>query len=196
MSSAVNDAAHAVSSGGEDVSGFVIHHLVNADIWHPVPGVGIPLFGDITVMGVNIGLTLHSLMLIIAAVIVFLLFGVLYKKQHRDAPSGITNLLEVLVLFVRDEICINYMGESDGKKLAPFFLNFFLSRTDNEPDGIDSAVFNRHRQYKCYLGVVPDHTYNDDHRRYCEKRIDRLCPIVPATGRSQTDLHHLISPSR
>lgn len=126
MSSAVNDAAHAVSAGGEDVSGFVIHHLVNADIWHPVPGVGIPLLGDVTVLGVNMGVTVHSLMLIIAAVIVFLLFAVLYKKQHRDAPSGITNLLEVLVLFVRDEICINYMGDSDGKKLAPFFLNFFF----------------------------------------------------------------------
>ena len=65
-------------------------------------------------------------MLIIAAVIVFILFGVLYKKQHRQAPSGITNLLEPLVLFVRDEICINYMGEKDGKRLAPFFLNFFF----------------------------------------------------------------------
>jgi len=122
----LSSSASHVSSGGQDVSEFIIHHLVNADSWHPLPGVGIPLLGDITVFGVDVGLTLHSLMLIIAAGIVFLLFGLMYKKESGRAPTGVTNLLEVLVLFVRDEICINYMGESDGKRLAPFFLNFFF----------------------------------------------------------------------
>jgi len=124
LSSAVTDASQAVSSGGQDVSEFVIHHVVNSGSWHPMPGVGIPLGGELHLFGVNLGLSLHSLMLIFAAGIVFLLFGVLYKKNSRQAPSGITNLLEPLVVFVRDEICINYMGEADGKKLAPFFLNF------------------------------------------------------------------------
>lgn len=122
MSSAAIDA----SSGAQDVSGYIIHHLVNADSWHPLPGVGIPLLGDVSLFGVNVGLTLHALMLIFAAGLVFLLFGVLYKKQSRQAPSGITNMLEVLVLFVRDEICINYLGKEEGKKLTPFFLNFFF----------------------------------------------------------------------
>jgi F-type H+-transporting ATPase subunit a len=122
----LSSAATNASSGGQDVGEFIVHHLVNADSWHPLPGVGIPLLGDISLFGVNMGLTLHVLMLILAACTVFLLFGVLYKKQSSQAPSGITNMLEVLVLFVRDEICINYMGESDGKKLAPFFLNFFF----------------------------------------------------------------------
>ncbi len=99
---------------------------MNADTWNPLPGVEIPLLADISFFGVNVGLTLHALMVIIAAGIVFLFFGLLYKKQSRQAPSGITNMLEVLVLFVRDEICINYLGEEDGKKLAPFFLNFFF----------------------------------------------------------------------
>lgn len=122
----MSSAATNGSSGGEDVSGFIIHHLTDADIWHPLPGVGIPLLGDLTLFGVNVGLSLHVLMLILSAGVVFLLFGILYKKQSRQAPSGITNLLEVLVLFVRDEICINYLGETDGKQLAPFFLNFFF----------------------------------------------------------------------
>jgi F-type H+-transporting ATPase subunit a len=122
----LDTSATSASSGGQDVSNYIIHHLVNADSWHPLPGVSIPLLGDVKLFGINLGLTLHSLMLIIAAAVVFLLFGFLYKKQSRRAPSGITNMLEVLVLFVRDEICINYMGESDGKRLAPFFLNFFF----------------------------------------------------------------------
>lgn len=115
-----------ISSQGDQVSEFIIHHLVNSDKWHPFPGVEIPLLGTITVFGIDFGLTLHSLMLIIAGLIVFLLFGILYKKQHGKAPSGITNLLEILVIFIRDEICVNYLGETDGKKLTPFFLNIFF----------------------------------------------------------------------
>lgn len=126
MSSAVTEASHAASSGGQDVSEFVIHHVVNSDSWHPLPGVGMPLGGDIPLFGINLGLSVHALMLFFAAGIVFLLFGILYKKRNDHAPSGITILLELGVLFVRDEICINYMGEADGKRLAPFFLNFFF----------------------------------------------------------------------
>jgi len=126
LSSAAIDASHASSSGGQDVSEFVINHVVNSGSWHPVPGVGLSLGDEIQLFGVNLGLSLHSLMLIFAAGIVFLLFGILYKKRSDRAPSGITNMLEALVLFVRDEICINYMGEKDGKRLAPFFLNFFF----------------------------------------------------------------------
>jgi len=122
----LSSAAAGTPSGGQDVSEFIIHHLVNADAWHPLPGVGIPLLGDLTLFGVNMGLTLHSLMLILAAGTVFLLFGLLYRKQSHRAPTGITNMLEVLVLFVRDEICVNYIGDADGKRLAPFFLNFFF----------------------------------------------------------------------
>ena len=122
----MSSSAASVPSGGQDVSEYIIHHLVNTDSWHPVPGVGIPLLGDIKLFGIDFGLSLHALMLIIAAGVIFLLFGLLYKKQSRRAPSGITNILEVLVLFVRDEICVNNLGESDGKKLAPLFLNFFF----------------------------------------------------------------------
>jgi F-type H+-transporting ATPase subunit a len=119
-------SADSVSSGGQDVSEYIIHHLVNSDSWHPLPGIGVPLFGDIHLFGIDIGLTLHGLMLMIAGGIVYFLFGFLYKKHSNRAPSGVTNMLEVLVLFVRDEICINYLGEGDGKRLAPFFLNFFF----------------------------------------------------------------------
>lgn len=126
MSSAVADTTQVASSGGQDVSTYVLHHVGNSDSWHPLPGVEVPLGGDLHLFGIDVGLSLHALMLIIAGGIIFLLFGILYKKRSDRAPSGITNLLEALVLFVRDEICISCMGEKDGKRLAPFFLNFFF----------------------------------------------------------------------
>lgn len=114
------------SSGGESLEEFIIHHLTNADKWHPFPGVSVPLISNLKAGGLDVSVTLHVLMLLIAGAILFLLFGLLYQKRVGQAPRGITNLLEVFVLFVRNELCINYLGEKDGKRLAPFFLNFFF----------------------------------------------------------------------
>jgi F-type H+-transporting ATPase subunit a len=113
------------ASGKENIEEFIIHHLTDSDKWQPIPGIKIPLLSDLKAGIVDMSLTLHVLMLLIAGTILFVLFGLLYKKKS-GAPTGITNMLEVLVSFVRDEICINYLGEKDGKRLAPFFLNFFF----------------------------------------------------------------------
>ena len=37
-----------------------------------------------------------------------------------------TNLLEVIVVFVRDNISVPYLGEKDGMKLTPLFCTFFF----------------------------------------------------------------------
>jgi F-type H+-transporting ATPase subunit a len=70
-------------------------------------------------------LSLHGLMLIICASILLLLFGVLYRKND-IVPHGLTNLLEVFVLFVRDQISITCLGERDGRRMAPLFCSFFF----------------------------------------------------------------------
>jgi len=70
-------------------------------------------------------LSLHGLMLLFAAGFLFLLFGVLYQKDVM-VPAGVTNALEVLVLFIRDEVSISALGDKDGRRLAPIFLSFFF----------------------------------------------------------------------
>ena len=53
------------------------------------------------------------------------MFGVLYRKNDL-VPHGLTNLLEVFVVFVRDQISIAGLGEKDGRKMAPLFCSFFF----------------------------------------------------------------------
>jgi len=65
------------------------------------------------------------LAMMIVSVILIVLFGVLYKKNQK-VPTGVTNFLEVFVLFVRNEITIANLGEKDGRKWAPLFCNFFF----------------------------------------------------------------------
>lgn len=80
-------------------------------------------FGKVSLDFIN--LTSHGLMLIFAALFLIFLFGRLYRKNDL-IPRGLTNLLEVLILFVRDQIAIANLGEKDGRKLAPIFLSLFF----------------------------------------------------------------------
>jgi len=95
---------------------FVMHHVANGHHWGPLPGVNIPLPSF---------LPIHALMLIIGAVILHQLFVVRYNHKAK-VPTGMTNALESFVVYMRDEISIQFLGEEDGRKMAPLFITFFF----------------------------------------------------------------------
>lgn len=95
---------------------FINHHMVDGHEWaFPfVPPIHLPAW-----------LSLHALMMSIAVGLMFLVFGVLYRKNAM-VPTGMTNFLEVIVVYIRDEISIASLGEKDGRKMAPLFCSFFF----------------------------------------------------------------------
>lgn len=95
---------------------YINHHILNSYEW------SLPFIGPIHLPEF---LSLHGLMLIIASIFIFLLFGVYYNKKSR-VPSGLTNLLEIFIIFIRDEIAINTLGKEDGRKMTPLFCTFFF----------------------------------------------------------------------
>jgi len=99
-----------------DLNNYINHHIMDSYEWN------LPFMNPIQLPKF---LSLHGVMLIIASVTVFLLFGVLYDKKKR-VPTGITNLLEVFVIFIRDEIAVNALGKEDGRKMTPLFCTFFF----------------------------------------------------------------------
>jgi len=111
-------AAEHVAEGhskAEAFQHFLQHHVMDGTEWHlPFLHISLPSF-----------LTLHSVMLILAVVFLYLLFGVFFKKGQR-VPTGLTNFLESFVVFIRDEIAIANLGERDGRKFAPFFCSLFF----------------------------------------------------------------------
>ena len=115
-------------AGGNTVQDYINSHLVDSNVWSILPGglLNVTLIPKFSIFGYEFSKGLHAIMLLIGSLILFLLFGVLYKKNSKVAPKGLTNLLEIWVLFVRDEICVAYLGDRDGRKLAPFFLTFFF----------------------------------------------------------------------
>lgn len=99
-----------------DLNNYINNHIMDSYEWN------LPFINPIQLPKY---LSLHGVMLIIASMIVFLLFGVFYNKKKR-VPTGMTNLLEIFVIFIRDEIAVNALGKEDGRKMTPLFCTFFF----------------------------------------------------------------------
>ena len=67
----------------------------------------------------------QSIMMLLASAIIVLLFIVGYKKDQK-VQSGIGNLLEIFVVFIRDEVVYPNMGENQGRRFLPLILTFFF----------------------------------------------------------------------
>lgn len=95
---------------------YIMHHVLNSNEWHLpfLPPIPLPHF-----------LSLHGLMLIICALLLIVLFCGLYRHQDR-VPTGLTNLLEAFVQFVRDGIAIPSLGQEEGERLTPLLCTFFF----------------------------------------------------------------------
>lgn len=105
-----------MASSGFNLSEYILHHVTNSYEWQLpfLPAVTLPKF-----------LSLHALMLLICSAFLILLFAVLFKKDQK-VPTGLTNLLELFVIFIRDEIAVSYLGKKDGRKMTPLFCTFFF----------------------------------------------------------------------
>jgi F-type H+-transporting ATPase subunit a len=77
--------------------------------------------------GVDLSLTKHVVFLWLAATILIITLSIVARKNTKNkVPKGFGNLVEVFVLFVRDEIVIPNMGKG-GLKYLPYLLtNFFF----------------------------------------------------------------------
>jgi len=95
---------------------YIMHHVVNSHEWYLpfLKPIHLPEF-----------LSLHGLMLLFCAAFLIVIFCILYRKKQ-DVPTGLTNLLETFVLFIRDEISIACLGKNDGRKMAPVFCTLFF----------------------------------------------------------------------
>ncbi len=96
---------------------YIMHHVLNSREWHPPFVCAIHLPPPVS---------LHGLMLVLDAIFLIIIFCLVYQKDHRQAPTGFTNLLEIFVVFIRDEIAIRFLGAKDGRRLTPLFCTFFF----------------------------------------------------------------------
>ncbi len=114
------------SLGAESLGEFIMHHMANSDQWRPIPGGPIiPLPAHIQIGGVEMGISLHVLMMLLAMVLLLVVFGLAGKRQALLPTSKFGYAMEALVLFVRNDIIVPNLGEKEAPKWMPFFLTLF-----------------------------------------------------------------------
>ena len=85
---------------------------------------------DVTIAGHTVDLTpsRYVLILWLAAIVLFLVFGVYARRRYDDhgVPQGFNNGLEALLLFVRDEMAVATIGKKDAVYYTPLIATFFF----------------------------------------------------------------------
>jgi F-type H+-transporting ATPase subunit a len=126
-------AGNAAGGAEADVGGMLMHHLVDAQSLE-LPFVGtlqLPHWDPIHLGSLTIDLspTKHVVFLCLAALIVAVLFISMARtvaKKYRDqAPSGLANALEAIILYFRDEIVRRNIGHG-ADAFTPFILTLFF----------------------------------------------------------------------
>lgn len=124
---AVADTTLAEKSEG--IGEWIQHHLRNSPEWHLPFGIHLhlPHFGSFEFLGmhINLSITNHVVMLWIAGLITILMFWLSFRKKQA-VPKGFGALLEMLVIFIRDEVAIANMGEKEGRRFTPLLVSFFV----------------------------------------------------------------------
>ncbi len=113
----------AASGEEESLADVIMHHVSNGE-------VHLPAWLDPYLHSTfeALGITKAVLMMLIASGILIFLAGAFLRRPRagREAPSGMANALEIIVVFVRDEIAIGNMGEKWGRRFTPFLLTLFF----------------------------------------------------------------------
>ena len=94
---------------------YIMHHIADSHQWHLpfLPPIDLGVF------------TIQKMVLLLGAVLMVVVFCFLYRKNDR-VPKGLTNVLEVFILHIRNDLAIEFLGEEDGHRLTPLFLTFFF----------------------------------------------------------------------
>ncbi|MGA3013427.1 MAG: F0F1 ATP synthase subunit A [Bacteroidales bacterium] len=59
-------------------------------------------------------------------ILIFISVANRYKKEHNQAPHGLQNLLEPVILFIRDDVAKSSIGEKKYEKYLPYLLTIFF----------------------------------------------------------------------
>ncbi len=111
-------SAYDHNPSGHDHHGYEEH----ADDDH-----GTPHTGGVDIVDLSITKSIFGMLLMMG--LVLLLFGQAakgYSKRKGQAPTGLQNALEPMVLFIRDEVAIPSIGKQKAERYLPFLLTVFF----------------------------------------------------------------------
>ncbi|MFZ4394421.1 MAG: F0F1 ATP synthase subunit A [Kiritimatiellia bacterium] len=99
----------------EFINGHVLRHAAHGDAWN-LPFAHVPALDWLRYDWVLLGL----------AVVITVVVATIAARRHRPVPTGIANVFEAYVLFIRDGIAVAHLGPEEGRKMTSYFCSLFL----------------------------------------------------------------------
>lgn len=128
---AVSDTLSHAAKSGDSGSGWIIHHILDANYLDFEPFGKIPL-PQIHLFGYDISITKHVVFMWLTLILLIVIFGSVAKSYKKSrVPKGFSNLMELLVVFVRDDIARPTIGKGFEKFLPYLLTVFFFILTGN-----------------------------------------------------------------
>lgn len=95
---------------------FIMHHMADSRTWNWLPAdhQQLPAF-----------LTLHGTMVIFSGLLL-VFFLSLACRRPAPVPHGWMNFVEFFVKYIRDEMAVPFLGETDGRRLTPLLCSLFF----------------------------------------------------------------------
>ena len=118
-------AVDSLKNSGEQGGGWILHHVMDSNFvdFGPLGKLYLP---HIELFGIDISITKDIFFIWVVAVILFLLLFIFSKRYKKSLiPKGLTNLFEILVIFVRDEIVKPSIGKGY-ENFLPYMLTLFF----------------------------------------------------------------------
>lgn len=88
----------------------------------------LPQFEPIDIGGIKVDLSITKslfMMFLVSIILIVTLMIAAAKNTKNPVPKGIGNLIETIIIFIRDEVVYPNMGKQ-GLRLLPFFLTLFF----------------------------------------------------------------------
>jgi len=122
--------AQAAAQHGEKFEfSHLLGHMHNSqELEFPGGHIELPHFAPIHIgtLTIDLSISKHVFFLLLSAVIVVVLAVYAARKNRKSiVPKGVGNLLEVFIVFVRDEVALPNMGPG-GLRYLPFLLTLFF----------------------------------------------------------------------
>lgn len=123
---ALADSSHVPGAQEEGGNLFthLLKHVQDAHVLEtPFGHIDLP---RLTLFGLDMSITKHVVFLWIAAIVLVIALAIVARRNSKQLiPTGFGNLIEIFVIFVRDEIALPNMGP-DGLKYLPYLLTTFF----------------------------------------------------------------------
>ena len=118
-------AEHA--TGPASAGDSILHHVLDSnELEVPFfPDSSIPL-PEIHLWGVDLSITKHVVMMWLASLILLFVFWVAARRAKDPTPTGIRNLLEILMQYIRDEVARRAIGPQGDRYVGYLLSTFFF----------------------------------------------------------------------